>query len=161
MNSAYPYLEFIKISKECRDVLTEDTLNSNSPDLSDALYSNCQGMIYQVKLELYEIKWLELHWTKTSNVIESRNCSLSERKKLISMFAKWYNDFVSQWNYTEFDATIFEERMSILKALISADKNWENNLKQMKNYFIKSQKLLENKIKKLEGEANYGSSYSS
>ena len=80
MNSDYPYLEFIRIAKECRDILIEDTLSSNSLDLYDALYSNSQSQIYQTKLELYEIKWIELHWRKINETIENSDCSPSERK---------------------------------------------------------------------------------
>lgn len=152
MNSDYPYLEFIRIAKECRDILIEDTLSSNSPDLYDALYSNSQSQIHQTKLELYEIKWIELHWRKINETIENSDCSPSERKELISMFAKWYRDFVSNWNYTEFDTVIFEERMNILKALISVNNEWESNLKRMKVSFEQSKKILNEKIKSLEME---------
>lgn len=152
MISDYPYLEFIRIAKKCRTILIEDTLSSNSPDLYGALYSNFQSQIYQIKLELYEIKWIELHWEKINETIKNRDCSLMERKELISMFAKWYRDFVSKWNYTEFDAVIFEEKMNILKALISVNSQWESNLKKMKVSFERSQKLLEEKIKAIETE---------
>ena len=152
MISDYPYLEFIRIVKECRSILINDTLNANSPDLYDALYSNSQSQIYQIKLELYEIKWIEQHWKKINETIESRDCSSVERKELISVFAKWYRDFVSNWNYTEFDAVIFEERMNILKALISVNSEWEINLKRMKVSFEQSKKLLNKKIKAFETE---------
>lgn len=152
MSSDYPYLEFIKIAKECRIVLIEDTLSSNSPDLFDALYSNSQSQIHHIKLELYEIKWIELHWKKISEAIENRVCTPTERKELISMFAKWYRDFVSNWNYTEFDTVIFEERMNVLKALISVNSEWERNLKRMKVSFEQSKKILNEKIKTLEVE---------
>ena len=152
MNSDYPYLEFIRIAKECRDILIEDTLSSNSPDLYDALYSNSQSQIHQTKLELYEIKWIELHWRKINETIENSDCSPSERKELISMFAKWYRDFVSNWNYTEFDTVIFEERMNILKSFISVNNEWESNLKRMKVSFEQSKKILSEKIKSLEME---------
>ena len=152
MISDYPYLEFIRIAKECRSILINDTLNTNSPDLYGALYSNSQSQIYQIKLELYEIKWIELHWKKINETIENRDCSLVERKKLISMFAKWYKEFVSNWNYTEFDAVIFEERMNILKALISVNSDLEDNLNRMKVSFEQHEKLLKKKIKEFETE---------
>lgn len=152
MISDYSYLEFIRIAKECRTILIEDTLSSNSPDLYDALYSSFKSRIYEVKLELYEIKWIELHWKKINEAIENRDCSVMEKKELVSMFAKWYRDFVSNWNYTEFDVAIFEERMNILKALISVNSEWEINLKRMKVSFEQSKKLLNEKIKAVETE---------
>lgn len=152
MISDYPYLEFIRIAKECRSILIEDTLSSNSPDLYYALYSNHQSQIHQIKLELYEIEWIELHWKKINATIENKDCSAVERKEMISMFAKWYRDFVSNWNYTEFDAIIFEERMNILKTLISVNSKWEINLKRMEVSFTQSKRLLSEKIKAIETE---------
>lgn len=152
MKSDYPYLEFIRIAKECREILIEDVIKTNSPDLYDALYSNVNNIIYETKLELYEIKWIELHWRKINEAIETRDCTLSEKKEMISMFAKWYKDYVSNWNYTEFEAVIFEERMNILKALISVNNEWEKDLKRMKVSFEKSRKRLNEKIKLLEKE---------
>lgn len=152
MNTTYPYLEFLRISKECRDILIADTLEGNSPDLYDALYSNPKSEIHEIKLELYEIKWMELHWRKITEAVEKRVCSVSEKKELVSLYAKLYGDFVSDWNYTEFDTIIFEERMSILKALISVNNEWEQNLKRMKVSFERSIKLLNEEIKQLEME---------
>lgn len=158
MGSDYPYLEFIKIAKECRDILIEDTLMSNSPDLYDALYCNPKSKIHQIKLELYEIKWIELHWKKINETIENITCSLFKKKEMISMFAKWYREYVSNWNYTKFDTVIFEERMNILKALISVNNEWEQNLKRMKVSFEQHKKILNEEIKALEGEeCEYGS----
>ena len=157
MKSDYPYLEIIRIAKECRDVLIEDTLKSNSPDLYDSLYSDVKSEIYKIKLELYEIKWLELHWKKMNEAITNRECLLAEKKEFISMFAKWYRDYVSNWNYTEFDVVIFEERMDILKSLITVNNEWDQNLKRMKVSFKRSEKILNEKIKALEmGGQLYG-----
>lgn len=152
MKSDYPYLEFVRIAKECREIIIEDTLKTDSPDLYDALYSNVSNKIYETKLELYEIKWIELHWRKINEAIENRDCTLSEKKEMISLFAKWYKDYVSKWNYTEFESVIFEERINILKALISINNEWEESLKRMKVSFEKSRKYLNEKIKRLERE---------
>ncbi|OKZ76731.1 MAG: hypothetical protein BHV87_02430 [Clostridiales bacterium 36_14] len=148
MNSDYACMEFIKIAKECRDTLVKDTL-CESPDLYDALFSDFQDEIYKIKIELYEIKWLELHWKKISSTLERNETSLQERKEDISAFAKWYEDFVSEWNYTEFDTVIFEERINILKELITVNNKWETNLKNMTVSFKRSKKILTEKIDKL------------
>lgn len=115
----------------------------------DALFSDFQDEIYKIKIELYEIKWLELHWKKISSTLERNETSLQERKEDISAFAKWYKDFVSEWNYTEFDTVIFEERINILKALITVNNKWETNLKNMTVSFKRSKKILTEKIDKL------------
>lgn len=152
MINNYPYLEFIKIAKECRNILIEDTLYSNSPDLYDALYSDTEKEIYKTKLELYQIKWIELHWKKINESLENKKFSISEKKKLISIFAKWYKDFISNWNYTEFDTTIFKEKINILETIVFTNNEWENNLKKIKVSFEKDKKMLNEKIKKLKME---------
>ena len=139
MNKDFPCLEFIKIAKDCRKVLIRDNLDSRK-------------CIYKIKLELYEIEWIELYWEKIIKTIENNSFSSSEKKELTSIFAKWYKDFISNWKYTEFDATIFEERIGILKELISINNKWEDNLKKMNVSFDKNKKSLNKKIEKFKME---------
>lgn len=150
MNKDFPYFEFIRIARECRNILIEDILNSNSASLYDALYSDSKNHVHQIKLELYEIEWIELYWKKISETIENNNFSLSKKKELVSMFAKWYKDFINNWNYIEFDVTIFQERINILKNLISVNNEWERNLKRMNVSFEKNKKILNKKIEELK-----------
>ena len=82
MKKDYIYLESMRIVKECRDVLIEDTLKSNSLELYDFLYSDSNSEIYKTKLELYELKWLELHWNKINEIIEKKECLAAEKKNL-------------------------------------------------------------------------------
>lgn len=146
----FPYLKFLKISKECREELIKDTLKDNSPDLYDALYSSIDSEIYNVKIELYELKWIELYWDKLIDGVESKDISVSEKKELISMLAKWYIRFVANWNYSDFDTLIFEEKKNILRRMISVNNEWEQSIKQMKVSFEKSKKRLNARIKELE-----------
>ena len=88
MTKDFPYMKFIEISKECRTKLIDDTLKKGSMDLYDALYSDINTEICNVKLELYELKWIETHWKMITDVVEKKdNISDSEKKELISMFA--------------------------------------------------------------------------
>lgn len=150
MNSSFPYLELIRIAQECRKEMVFDTLKGDSPDLYDALYSSSESKIHEIKLELYELKWLELYWSEIEKVINCRELSVKEKKELIVMFSKWYESFVSAWNYTVFDTVAFEERQKILQAMITVNGDWEKNLKRMKVSFDKDIKILNQKIKKFE-----------
>lgn len=80
MHSDYPYFKFLEIAKDCRKTIIEDALFLNSPDLYDALYSDAESQICPIKFELYELKWIEQHWQKIIETIDSRQCSLSEKK---------------------------------------------------------------------------------
>lgn len=152
MNDKFPYLEFLDIIKKQRQLMIFDTLEGNSPDLFNALYSNSDSKISEIKLELYEIQWIQSYWNEIEKIVEKRNITIREKKKLISMFSKWFESFVSGWNYTAFDIVAFEERMKILRALITVNNDWEKNLKRMKVSFNKSIKMLEDKIRELEEE---------
>ena len=152
MNDKFPYLEFLDIIKKQRQLMIFDTLEGNSPDLFNALYSNSDSKIIEIKLELYEIQWIQSYWNEIEKIVEKRNITIREKKKLISMFSKWFESFVSGWNYTAFDIVAFEERMKILRALITVNNDWEKNLKRMKVSFNKSIKMLGDKIRELEEE---------
>lgn len=153
MKNSFPYLEFINIAKKCRNNMILDTLEGNSPDLYDALYSNSGSKIYEIKMELYELKWIESYWKEIEEVIDKKELSVKEKKESISMFSKWYENFVSAWDYTKFDTVVFEERCKILHALITVNNDWENNLKRIKVSFEKSIKLLNDRIKNFEEES--------
>lgn len=146
VNRDFSYLKMLDFSRECRNTMIADTLNDNSPDLYDALYSNVNSETHKIKLELYELKWIEMYWEKINYFIDKRDCSIAEKKMLV----KWYKDFVNNWNYSEFDTSIFEEKMKILRALISLNNEWEQNIKMIKVSFKRSKKILNKKIKKLE-----------
>lgn len=150
MNSDFPYRIFLQIVEECRDKFIQDTLANNSPDLYDALYSDVNCEVFCVKMELYELKWIELHWLKIAEIIENKELTSKERDKIVSQLSKWYLKFISEWKYTELDSLVFEERKNILKALISVNNEWDNNIKRMKVSFEQSRKKLNQKIKELE-----------
>lgn len=152
MDEKFPCFEFLKIFKECREKLIHDTLDQDSPDLYDALYSDCKSKIYDVKMMLYELKWIELHWSKIENIVEKKEFSIREKKELISMFSKWYESFLSDWNYTKFDTVVLNERQKILYALITVNNDWEKNIKRMKVLFDKDIKVLNKKILEFKEE---------
>jgi hypothetical protein len=148
----FPYFEFLSIIKEQRQLMINDILEGNSPDLYDALYSDIDSKISEIKLELYEIKWLQSYWNKVEDFIDGKEFSIQEKNDIVSKFSKWYEKFLKEWNYSLFDVAAFEERKKILKAMISANDSWDNNLKRMKVSFAKSIKLLEEKIREYEVE---------
>lgn len=150
MSVNYPYCELLRIIEECRNTFIQDTLLNNSSDLYDALYSDVNSEIFCIKMELYELLWIELHWKKIVDIIERYEMDSIDKKKLVSFFSEWYLNFISQWNFTELDFLVFEERKNILKALISANNEWDNNLKRMKVTFEQNKKSLTRKIKELE-----------
>lgn len=150
MNENFPYVTMLSIAKECRNQLIQDTLLGNSPDLFDALYSHVDSEIFRTKMEYYELTWIEFHWQKITDIIDKKNYSKTEKKELISQFSVWYNSFISEWNYSELDSMMFEEKRKILRALISVNNEWDKNIKRMKVSFEQSKKMLKLKIAELE-----------
>ena len=148
----FPYMKFLEISKKCRQQLINDTVKKESADLYDALYSDVNKEIFNIKMELYELKWIEAHWKYITDEVEKKDISEKEKQDLISIFARWYKPFVANWNYSEFDTLIFEEKINILQSLIAVNNDWEQNVKQMKVSFEQSKKRLNAKIKELEKE---------
>lgn len=150
MNQDDPYCIFLRVAEECRNELLLDTLENNSVELDAALLSNVNSEIFRVEIELYELMWIEKHWEKLIQEIENRNLSISDRKKAVTLFSKWYLQFISEWEYTEFDSLAFKERKKILNAIISVNNEWDKSLKRMKVSFERSKKNLKLKLKELE-----------
>lgn len=150
MNNNFPYLEFLEIAKKKREEIILDTYEENSPDLYDALYSDSHQEISKIKLEYYELKWIESYWKSIEFSIARKGFSDKEKKELISKFSKWYDAFICSWDYTSFDATVFEERRKILKALIAVNKDWKKNIKHMEVLFERDFKMLNKKIQELQ-----------
>lgn len=144
------YLTLRDILKDCRLRIIEDTLEGKSDDLYDALYDNADSEIFNIKLELYELGWIELHWKRITDSIEKKDFTNMEKRNLISAYAKWYEQFVSHWNYSELDVLIIEDRMNILRTIISANDEWDQSLKKMEVSFSQSRKELNTRIKELK-----------
>lgn len=155
--------EFIGIAAECRKIMVENTMNSDSEELYDALLSDPKSEIFRIRLELYEVEWIETFWEKGCEVIENLSCPLPEKKEIVSLFAKWYSDFVDKWGYKGTDMALFgkwdikecdnaflKEQASILRSLISVNNEWEKNLKRMKVSFRQQKKILYARVKELE-----------
>lgn len=159
MNDDFPYLAFMEVLRMGRNQLIEDTAEGCSEDLYDALYCKADTDIYNVKMELYELLWIEGHWNRLINRLEEKEGIEKEKKEIISLFANWFKSFVNNWNYSELDILIFEEKMNILRSLISVNNEWEKNIKKMKVSFEKSKKQMKTRIKELED--TYGSNKSS
>ena len=152
MNKDFPYLEFMKILIECRNKIVDDTLENNSPDLYDALYSDVNSKVFDVKMELYELKWMEMHWKMAIHSTEKKELTNKEKKEIVSMFAEWYKQFISHWSYLDLDIVIFEERINILETLVLINNKWEQNLKKIEVSFEQSRRQLNERIKELKGE---------
>ena len=155
MNDDFPYLAFMEVLKKGRSQLVDDTTEGCSEDLYDALYCKPNTDIYSIKMELYELLWIERHWHRLINRLDEKD---STKKEIISLFANWFKSFVNNWNYSELDILIFEEKMNILRSLISVNNEWEKNIKKMKVSFEQSKKQMKARIKELED--SYGSSKS-
>lgn len=150
LNKNVPYLSFLNIIKESRKNIISDTLEESSEDLYDALYSDFDSEIYKVKMELYEMQWIESHWKEIERVINRKECSEKDKKELVLIFYKLYESFIKAWNYTEFDTIVFEEKRKILQAMIIVNSDWEKDLKREKVSFYKSIKLLKSKVKEVK-----------
>ncbi|PTL28976.1 hypothetical protein C7122_03720 [Lachnospiraceae bacterium oral taxon 096] len=150
MNSSFPYLEFMNIAKECRSVLINDILSDNASELYDALYDGInRKVLFETKLQLQELMWLELHWKNIEDKINSYSFSERERKRCLSMFIQWYGAFLKKWGYEEFEINFVEERTKILRDIIDVSNNWEEKKKRMSVFFKKGKKEREKKIEEI------------
>ena len=140
--------------KDCRMKCIEDTLSGTNPDLYNALYSDSDKLIYKTKLELYELKWIELHLKKMNEIIDNKYCLSLDREYIASIIAKFYSKFIEKWNKSDFDISIFEEKKRLLKDIINTNCNWDSVIKQMEVAFERDRKILKKNIEKLKSKEN-------
>ena len=119
-------------------------------ELYDALYDGInRKVLFETKLQLQELMWLELHWKNIEDKINSYSFSERERKRCLSMFIQWYGAFLKKWSYKEFEINVFEERTKILRGIIDMGNNWEEEQKRKRVFFKKRKKELEKKIEEI------------
>lgn len=88
MNSSFPYIEFINLAKECRSILINDILSDNASELYDALYDGTnRKVLFETELQLQELMWLELHWKKIEDKINSYSFSEREEEVPINVYS--------------------------------------------------------------------------
>ncbi len=148
MYKDFPYICFLKIMKECRQQLVADIKNINA-DLYTALYKNPDEEIYNIQTQVYELKWLSLHWEKILAVLEQKDITKDEKKRLVYIFSEWYKDFIQKWQYSFADGMFFQEKIQMLHELSVRNSNWEENLKKVKVSFEKNKKIYNEKLESL------------
>lgn len=150
MKSKFPYIAFMEILEKGREKMVYDTVQSCSPTLYDALYSMKDSQIFELKMELYELEWIEYHWKLVSEELNKKKLLNADKRELLSIFATWLKDLFRWNNSTALDVLIIEEKMNILKSMISMNSEWEQNIKKFKVSFEKSKRQLDIKIKEME-----------
>ena len=149
MRSKFSYTAFIEILKKGREKLVSDTIYGESPNLYDALYSKKGSEIFETKIKLYELEWIEFHWNLVLEKLNKRDFSDIEKQELLSDFADWLKDLFGANDSTTFDVLIIEEKIDILKTMILLNAEWELNIKKMKVSFEKSKRELNMRVENM------------
>lgn len=145
-----PYVTQLEILKKGREKMVQDSLGDEAPSLIDALYTTNGTEIHKLKMELYELEWIEFHWNLVIKEINEKIPLEQEKKRLLATFSNWIAELFNEDENTDFDVLIIEDKISILREIVSMNNNWEQSLKRMKVSFEKSKRQLEMKIKNME-----------
>lgn len=152
MNRSVVYAKFLNFAKEYREELIDDTLLEKSYDLYDALYSNADSKISEIKLELYEVMCLEKQWNKICSYAENEGfCSVENRKNMAECLEP-YIEFQGEFGNKEFSIDFFTKKREMLQEIVALNSKWDADLKQQSVLFKKAKKVLYDKIKKIERE---------
>ncbi len=135
---------FIGIMKSCRRQLVEDVF-CNDYDLYNFLCEDKKHVRILYR-QLYELKWLELHWKKCELLIDEKNLPLATRREILKIFLRRYSDFVAGWDYKPTDAVLFKANIESLNTLIITEKQWTEQLNQLKTSFLLETKALDKLI---------------
>lgn len=125
------------------------TYDSN---LYKALYGRDGQQLFRLRMERYELCWLERQWSGLLDRMEQMGLSGSKKKRAVSICAKYYKEFIACSEYPEFEITVLGQKRKILDILIAAGESWEHDLDEMRVCFMQKKAALELKIQKLEGK---------
>ena len=126
----------MEILEKGREKMVNDTMQCCSPALYDALYSMKDSEIFELKMELYELEWIEYHWILVIEKLNKKKLLDTEKRELLSIFAAWLKDLFSLDNSTGFNVLfdvqiMMEEKINILKSIISVNSEWKQNIQKM------------------------------
>lgn len=102
--------KFVDIMRDCRLQLVEDVLSGN-PDLFRFLYEDKNETVRQLYKKRYELRWLEMHWSRCKTLFDDTEIDLATRREMLKIFLRWYQKFVTAWGYKSTDA-FFSTRKS-------------------------------------------------
>lgn len=136
---------FIDITKKCRQQLVDDVINGN-PDLYRFLYENKNNKVQSLYEKRYELKWLEMHWTKCKEIFDNTNIPIATRREVLKIFLQWYQKFIEAWGYESAQAFFFNAEIESLEILIDTNQKWTAQLAQLEMSFIRETKLLDKEI---------------
>lgn len=110
---------FVAIMSDCRKQLVEDVLNQNSVLYNYLLENNSDTRRH--RKQLYELKWLALHWQKCRDFIDKTDFELATRRELLKIFLLWYWEFLKSWDYKPADATFLPAKIQSFDKLIQTE----------------------------------------
>lgn len=154
-----PEIILLNITQTCRSKLFDDILHDD-PILYAALYSNKDSEIYKVYRQRYDLYWLKFHWEQTDKYIKTNKLTATQKGQLLSLFAKWYcrySEMSSLALTTNNDNVrlmqdIINLKIGTLESIIEYDKRCNDNIKRIETSFMKSIKLMNDKIETLKKE---------
>lgn len=154
-----PDIILLNIAKKCRSKLFEDIFAENS-DLYAVLYSDNHSEIYRVYQERYDLIWLKSHWDLISEYISTHKLNATQKGQLLSRFAKWYCDFLNENNSecsikyvdTRLMREIIDLKIENLESIIEFDKRCNENMQRINTSFMKSIKLMNDEVNKMNAE---------
>ena len=126
----FALVNFIEITRECRQQLVEDVLRGN-PDLFRFLYEDKNKNIQLLYKKRYELKWLEAHWIKCKALFDNSNIEVATCREVLKIFLRWYQQFLEAWGYESADAFFFNAEIESLGILIDTNQRWTAMLNQL------------------------------
>lgn len=154
-----PEIILLNITQKCRAKLFEDILNDNSI-LYAVLYSNKNSEIYHVYEQRYDLYWLKSHWDSINEYITEHKLTAYQKGQLLSQFAKWYCSYIKMSGLSLVAETdnallmqdIIELKIGTLESIIEYDKRCNDTIQRIETSFMKSIKLMNDRVNKLKSE---------
>lgn len=146
MNNKSKYILSLNILSECRNRMINDVVNVN-PDLYKALHSSGVNEVYEIQLQIYELKWIVYHIEKFDEVLVNKSIPQAVKNDLIKQYLNFLKPLFNDYHCVIIkDEKFLKEKIKILEEVKIFNNYASKHLDDLKVLFMKEEKILEKQI---------------
>lgn len=150
-----PELALLQMATEGRQALVYDILEGK-PLLYKMLYSDIHSEVFVIYQELLDLLWLKGHWDNLVADVEPDDAE--EKTKRYHAFAVWFHAFTGEepayrqsGDPRTFEA-VMKQRARLRREIIKFDERGRDLTARAEIAFLKQEKMLRDRIRKLGGD---------
>ncbi len=143
----------LQVMKEQREKIYDDSCNNYY------IYSGLHEMNEELRslyFQYYLIEWLDNHWSRMQEILESHpEYSTDQKKEFTLFYAEYFSNIMTSWTTTGILSKlmipdILQTQKKTIQEMITFSEKWEQNSNKLKLLLKKHKEQFECLIKKYE-----------